>query len=70
VVFTSSIPNSYLSMRSISMATIMVTAALGTVTLRLGVERPIPAIAILIETRWDRKRVGGAGSHVPAPTHD
>jgi hypothetical protein len=42
------------------MATIMVTAALGTVTLRLGVVRPIPAIAIpiAIVTRWDRKGVG------------
>jgi hypothetical protein len=69
VAFTGRIPNSYLSVRSISMATVVVTAALGTVTFRLGVGRPILAIAILMVRRWDGKRVGGAGSHVPTPTH-
>ena len=57
-------------MRSISIATVVVTAALGTVTFRLGIARTILAIAILMVRRWDRKRVGGAGSHVPTPTHD
>ena len=65
---------SYLSVRSISIATVMVTAALGTVTFWFGVERPILPIAILIVTRWwYRKRVGGTGSYVPpraTPTHD
>jgi hypothetical protein len=70
VAFTSGIPKFYLSVRSISMATVMVTAALGTVTFRCGVERPILAIAVLMVRRWDRKRVGGAGSYVPTPTHD
>jgi hypothetical protein len=54
-----------------SIAMVMVTAALGTATFRFVVVRPIPAIAILIVRGWDRKRVGGAGSHVPpSPTHD
>lgn len=67
-----STPNSYLSVRSISIATVMVMAALGTVTLRFGVASPITAIAILIVMRWwDRKRIGGAGSYVPpTPAHD
>jgi len=59
VAFTKRIPNSHPSVRSIPIATVMVTAALGTVTSLFGVERPILAIAILMVTRWDRKRVGG-----------
>lgn len=70
MAFTSSIPNSYPSVRSISMATVTVMAALGTVTFGFGVAPPILVMAILIVTRWDRKRVGGAGSYIPTPTHD
>lgn len=59
-----------MSVRSISMATVMVTATLGTVTFRFGVVGPTFAIAVLMVRRWDRKRVGRAGSYVPAPTHN
>jgi hypothetical protein len=71
VVSTSNIPKSYLSVMSIPVATVIVTAALGlgTVMCRFGVGS-IVAIAILIVTRWDRKRVRRSGSHVPTPTHD
>ena len=51
------------------MATVLVTATLGTVTFRLGVGPSILAIAILMVRRWDRKRVGGAGSHAPTCIH-
>lgn len=71
MAFTRNIPNSYPSVMRMSIAMVMVTAALGTATFRFVVVRPIPAIAILIVRGWDRKRVGGAGSHVPpSPTHD
>jgi len=71
VVFPSGVLYPYLSVRSVSIATVMVTAALGTLTFRFGVERPIVAIAALMVTRWwNRKRVRGAGSYVPTPTHD
>jgi hypothetical protein len=70
VVFISSISNSHLSAMNIPMATVIVATALGAVTFRFWVVSPILAIAVLIVTRWDRKRVRGIGSYVSTPTHD
>lgn len=53
----------------ILMATVVLAVALGAVTFRFAVVRPTLAITVLM-TRWDGKRVGGAGSYVLAPTHD
>lgn len=55
---------------NIPMATVIVATALGAVTFRFWVVSPILAIAVLIVTRWDRKRVRGIGSYVSTPTHD
>jgi hypothetical protein len=67
--FISSTPDSHLSAMNIPMATVVATA-LGAVTFRFWVVSPILAIAVLIVTRWDRKWVGGTGSHMLTPTHD
>jgi hypothetical protein len=51
--------------------TVMIAVALGAVTFRFAVAPPIPAIAVLLVTRGDRKRVRGTGSYVLfTPTHD
>ena len=51
-------------------ATVIVAAALRAMTFRLVVVSSILMIAVLMVTRWwGRKRVGGTGSYVLAPTH-
>lgn len=71
MAFTSRIPNSHLCPMNIPMASVIVAAALRAMTFRLVVVPSILTIAVLMVTRWwDRKRVGGTGSYVLAPTHD